>query len=105
MEDKIESNVNPGGSRSMTSFLIESNINLQKEVNKLKICRKNLAYALIERDLKYCLHNPMNELVSGKYLSEKTEKILIQNYFNGNEVRDMIWLIKLKWDADHYKEK
>lgn len=105
MEDKIEFIVSPEGTRSMTSYLFESNINLQYEVNKLKICRKNLAYALIERDLKYCLHNPMNELVSGKYLSEKTEKILRQNYFSGDEVRNMIMMIKTMWDSDHYEAK
>lgn len=101
----MENKVSPDGARSTTLILTELNINLQNEVYRLKICRKNLAYALIEHDLKYCLHNPMNELVSGKYLSEKTEKILRQNYFNGNEVRDMIWLIKLKWDADHCEAK
>lgn len=105
MEDKIEFIVTQDGACSITSILIESNINLQNEVNRLKICRKMLAYALIEYDLKYCLHNSMNELVSGKYPSEKVKKILRENSFNRNEVHDMIRLIKLRWDADHYEAK
>ena len=64
MEENIQTNDNPDG--AITSFLIESNINLQNEVNRLKICTKMLAYALIERDLEYSLNPSVNGLTSGK---------------------------------------
>lgn len=96
--------VSPDGARSTTSILTELNINLQNEVNKLKVCRKMLAYALLEYDLEFFLHNPMNELVSGKYLSDKVKKTL-RGIFSEDEVHDMIRIIKLKWDADHYEAK
>ena len=99
----MENKVSPEG--AITSYLLESNINLQNEVNRLKICRKMLAYALIERDLEYCLHTSMNELTSGKYLSEKVKKTLRGIYFSEDEIHDMIRIIKLKWDADHYEVK
>lgn len=100
----MKNKVSPDGARSTTSILTEININLQNEVNKLKVCRKMLAYALLEYDLEFFLHNPMNELVSGKYLSDKVKKTL-RGIFSEDEVHDMIRIIKLKWDADHYEAK
>lgn len=100
----MKNKVSPDGARSTTSILTELNINLQNEVNKLKVCRKMLAYALIEYDLEFFLNNPMNELTSGKYLSDKVKKTL-RGIFSEDEVHDMIRIIKLKWDADHYEAK
>ena len=100
----MKNKVSLDGARSTTSILTELNINLQNEVNKLKVCRKMLAYALLEYDLEFFLHNPMNELVSGKYLSDKAKKTL-RGIFSEDEVHDMIRIIKLKWDADHYEAK
>lgn len=105
MEDKIEFIVTQDGVRSTTSILTELNIKLQNEVNRLKIHRNMLAYALIEYDLEFFLHNSMNELTSGKYLSAKVKNLLRGIYVSEDEVHDMIRLIKLRWDADHYEEK
>lgn len=100
----MKNKVSPDGARNTTSILTELNINLQNEVNKLKVCRKMLAYALIEYDLEFFLNNSMNELTSGKYLSDKVKKTL-RGIFSEDEVHDMIRIIKLKWDADHYEAK
>ena len=101
----MENKFSPDGARSTTSILTELNINLQNEVNKLKVCRKMLAYALLEYDLEFFLDNPMNELTSGKYLSTKVKNLLREICASEDEVYDMIWLIKLRWDADHYEAK
>ena len=105
MEEKIEFIVTQDGVRSTTSILTELNIKLQNEVNRLKIHRNMLAYALIEYDLESFLHNSMNELTSRKYLSAKVKNLLRENCITEGEVHDMIRTIKLKWDADHYEEK
>ena len=105
MEDKIEFFVTQDGACSITSILLESNLNLQNEVVQLKMCREQLAYALIEYDLESFLHNSMNELTSRKYLSAKVKNLLRENCITEGEVHDMIRTIKLKWDADHYEEK
>ena len=100
----MKNKVSPDGARSTTLILTELNINLQNEVYRLKIHRKNLAYALIEYDLEFFLNNSMNELTSGKYLSDKVKKTL-RGIFSEDEIHDMIRIIKLKWDAAHYEEK
>lgn len=100
----MENKVSLDGARSTISILTELNINLQNEVYRLKICGKMLAYALIEYDLEFFLNNSMNELTSGKYLSDKVKKNL-REIFSEDEIHDMIRIIKLKWDADHYEAK
>lgn len=77
---------------------------LEREVHMLRIQKYELAYYLVEMDIRDKLDQPYNKL-SHEIISKNVRSKLLQLDFGAWQIEDMINTIKLQWDAAHYEEK
>lgn len=78
---------------------------LESDLNRANMSKYVLAYYLIEIDLKDKLEMPYNELVNTIPLSREIKVILNENGFPDYRLKDIIAVIKNRWDANHYEAK
>ena len=77
---------------------------LEMKAHMLCIEKYELAYYLVEMDIRDKLDQPYNKL-SRENISNNVRSKLLQFGFGPCQLDDMVRAIKFQWDAAHYEEK